>query len=608
MRALLPFLVVCLTSPVFATPDTRTVGATYWVGQRHFQYVGKDASKRSLWLYPHLDGVSEILTDKGDAWYGPLGSAYDPRAGTFTTRFGAVELLDQLLAKRTTRAERRVVARVLALFVRLHPTDEGPYYLKAGRKALKKHLTEEGSAWVTEAKQTHDRLISRLAKPGTRVLPEPAELRTSDDHYRSLVGDGYLDIAVVGGNSEDKEKDVYYSRPMADELLGSLRKQGFKGRWSSNTTVVGKTIRLFGQSIRVRLRLTSAGHKGGPERRSVANFVEGLAGADVVVYYGHSNKGSGYYLSESRSKFSRFKGADLGTESTKLYRLGKKPHQIVVLNSCISYERYCLPIRKLLAVDTDLTAPAFAGTNQRSPTVDFSPRCAKLIELLTQRAGPSKLSKAINAIRPNPKSADMLFRGVLQVRDSFVVPKGVTVSGLKEAGPKGGFVVTGIGSDGQVYASTGVFPQDRPGEIVQVVSRGKAVFGVSRDGRLLEASGETIGAPVEIAAPSDPARRIVFAVSAKLKRKRGLYLLNAQGALGRLAKAGDRVITIKHDPPPAGVRFVAIGNTADGRFVALDAAGKGYESSSRRWVPLAEAVALVATPSLLGGAEVRLVR
>ena len=84
-------LLILATGSASAAPDARTVGATYWVGQRHFQYVGVDASKRGLWLYPHLDGVAEILTDQGDAWYGPLGSVYAPKLGAFTTRFSALE-------------------------------------------------------------------------------------------------------------------------------------------------------------------------------------------------------------------------------------------------------------------------------------------------------------------------------------------------------------------------------------------------------------------------------------------------------------------------------------------------------------------------------------
>jgi hypothetical protein len=590
-----------------AAPGERTVGSTYWVGTQHFQYLGRDPAGRELWLYPHLDGVFEIFTATTGRWSGSLDSSYDPLNGLFDRRFSATEVLNQLLAKRVATPRRKRAAQLLTLFAKLHPTEKGPFYLEPARRGLRKHLDAEGAAWVTAAHQRHDRLLARVDRPGTEILPQPTALRSSDDHYRALVGDGFLDIAIVGGNSEDRETGEFHSRAMADDLLAELKLQKFKGSSQGNVTHCEKTVRLFGHDVRIRLRLATAGRSGAPTRHSVATFVEGLARADVVVYFGHSNEGSGYYLSESRNKFSRFR---LGFEekhgdlSAKCYGLGKKGHQILALNSCLSYVRYCAPIRSFYDNDATATAPGFVGTNDRAPMDDFAPRVAKLIELLQKGSGPRQLAEEVNAIRPTPKSPDMLFRGVLQPRHSFIVPKGVTLKAIEERDADEGYAVKGTGSDGETYDSTGVFPQNDVGEIVQVIPQPKGVYGVSRDGRLLSVSRKSEGASIVIVAPSEPSRRIVFAAWAKRQSKTRLYLLDTDGRIRYLSRKADRLISPRHDPLPDGFHAVAIGNSHDGRFVAVNAAGKAYAYVSRGWESLEGRVDVVATPSLLRAAEI----
>jgi hypothetical protein len=578
------------------------------VGSQHFQYLGQDEEGRDRWLHPHRDGVFELFTAGDGAWAGSLGSGYDPESGRFVARFSAVETLNTLLAKGASNQRKRRAARLLSLFVALHTSEEGPYYVQPAQRALRKHLDDEAAAWVEAARATHEGLLARVPHPGTRVVAVPPALRSSEDHYRALVDDGYLDVAVVGGNSENEETGEYHSAELAGELLDALRGLGFEvaeREQATNQADCERTVTWFEQQVRVRVRLTAAARETEAVRRTVANFVEGLARADVVVHYGHSNKGAGYYLAENRSDFSRFrmvrsrKQDDLGT---KCYGLGGKAHQILLLSSCISLPRYGAPIRDFYR-EAQATPPGCLGYTRRVPMDDFAPRAAKLLELLLRQAGPRELAREVNALREHDEETPpLVLRGVLQPRDSFVVPPGVTIGEVADRGPGAGFVVVGTGSDGAPYHSTGVFPQDAAGDVVQVVSHPKGVFGVSRDGRLLAVSRESHGAPVEVVSPSE-GRRVVFAAWVKRNSKRRLYLLGSDGKLRHLARSGDGLITPSHDLPPEGVQLVAIGNTADERLAALDDQGQAWLSASRRWERLDEAVELQVTPSLLVGAE-----
>jgi len=90
-------------------------------------------------------------------------------------------------------------------------------------------------------------------------------------------------------------RTAYASDPR-EELRGELEAAGFRSgrfRGSPHPARCEKTVALLGRRVRVRVRLTGGSRERAGIRRAVANFVEGLAHADVVLYLGHSNYGSG---------------------------------------------------------------------------------------------------------------------------------------------------------------------------------------------------------------------------------------------------------------------------------------------------------------------------
>ena len=67
----------------------------------------------------------------------------------------------------------------------------------------------------------------------------------------------------------------------------------------------------------------------------------------------------------------------------------------------------------------------------------------------------------------------------------------------RELGPERGHLVVGEGSDGRRYYGSEVFPQDRLGEIVQLVPWAEGLYGLSSSGGLYRVGPETGGAVFE---------------------------------------------------------------------------------------------------------------
>lgn len=597
---------LALATPALATDAAP--GETRWVGDYAFQYLGPDDAGRDQWLYPHPDGALEVLTAEGPAWEGELGSRYLPTPGRFERRFQLAQALTALEGEGQALS-RSDAARVLALFVALHDAEPDapfePPYLEPLARTLRRALDDEDEAWVTAQAQRHRDAVARVATPGTRVLTPQAPLRSAADHYQALIADGYLDVCVVGGNSENTETGELYSLEMAQRLLTGLRADGFTetARAEPNVIDCERGITLGEHAARVRVRIAAAHTDEAAVLAGLATFVEGLAHADVVLFFGHSNKGAGIYVSDRKRSLENFRlDADHRHLEAKCHGLGRRPHQVVWLQCCLSYARYGSHIAAYYDASAR-TAPGLVGPAERVPKGDFAPRCGRFLELLCQGAGPRRIARELDDLRPMKTSPAMLLRGVLQPRHSFVLPAEVTITAVAAGDEDDGFVAWGVGSDGVRYPSTAVFPQDAPGEVVQVVGHGEGVYGVTDDGRLLEVSADTGGACVEVVAPRE-GRRVVCAGWARRLGKRRLFLLDDEGRLRHLSRGGDRLIEPTHALPPAGVTLVGLANDADGRLVAVDAEGGAWASRSRRWEPTAPVALPELAPSLRRGGRV----
>jgi hypothetical protein len=572
------------------------LGETRWLGPTPFQYVGLDERGRALWLYPHQDGVPELFVADGPgALQGSLESRYDPATGALTRRFSAVEALNELVAADGAR-ERRAPARVLAAFLALTPSV--PYYLRDAEDAVAGALTPEDAAWV-EATVARQRLaLARAPEVGTRVQAAPDRLLTVDDHYAALTFDGFLDVVVVGGNSRDAASGAFYSWDLVAALSDELSRAGFSSaafREADDRTLREKTVVLRGRPTRVRVQLTGGSSRQDRVRRNVANFVEGLARADVVIYLGHSNKDSGsYYLAESKTSYSRFHiGGDGDDLAAKCHQLGRRAHQVVVLQSCSSWPKYAQPLTAFFRA-AGAAVPGLVGTTELAYFDEFVPRYRALLELLLAGAGPRALADALRAAPRRPDAAPTLLRGVLQPRATFVVPAGVSIVRTDDLGPDDGFQVVGEGSDGQRYPSTEVFPQDRPGDVVQAVACGRGVFGLHRDGSLRRVGPETKGDCLPVPAPGLTLRYL-----ARVARPGGERLC-ALDDRGRVHVVQDGALVPLEPPAPAPL--VALGNDARGRVVgrAADERWFVWRAGAKTWdETTAAAAALVgAAPSL----------
>lgn len=597
IRKLAALVLVALTHARADEASAPRLGETRWLGSQPFQFVGMDERGSELWLYPHQDGVPELFAaTSGGTLLGSLESRYDPATGTFTRRFSAVEVLNELDAADGARA-RRGPARLLAVFLALTPSV--PYYLRDVAGAVAAALTPEDVAWVDATVAFQRAALARLTEVGTRAHPAPTRLLTLDEHYAALTDDGYLDVVVVGGNSRDEKTGTFYSwdlvAALADELTrAGYARAGFRG--ADDRTLREKTVAVRGRPTRVRVQLTGGSSRRDRVRRNVANFVEGLARADVVIYLGHSNKESGcYYLAESKSAFSRFyigdssDGHDL---AAKCHELGRRGHQLILLQSCSSFPKYAQPLTAFFRA-AGAAVPGFAGTTELAYFDEFVPRYRALLELLLEGAGPRAIAHAMRVAPRRPDAAPTLLRGVLQPRASFVVPADVSIIRTDDLGEADGFQLVGQGSDGLVYPSTEVFPQDRPGDVVQAVACARGVYGLYRDGRLVRVGPETKGDCLPVAAPGLTLRYI-----ARVLRPGGHERLCALDETGRVHVVGDGALSPLEPPAPAPL--VAIGNDARGRVLGRDAAGRTlvFRAADKTWDPTTAAPFMGAAPSL----------
>lgn len=602
----LPLLTV-LTVLTATSLSAGEVGETRWHAGYPLQRVSE-----TVWLYPHSDGVPELLvqTARGP-WRGSLGSRFDPARG-FLSRFNAAEVANELAGRDSSSAARRRAARLLLLYRALHPASEGPSWLEPCEARLERYSDASDREWARARAEEQRALLGSLARVGTEVTRPPTRLRSADDHYAALLADGYLDVVVVGGNSKDVETAQHYAGRLLDALRGELGNLGFRAvreREAGARTLYERGLRLGKLQARVRLRIAGGSGRPAEERRAVAAFVEGLARADVLIYLGHSNKDSGaYYLSERKTAYSRFrlglaaKGRDL---ERRCYGLGRKAHQVLSLQSCSSYEKYCRPIRAGFPRGAGRRPPGVVGTPDVAYFQDFVPRTRAFLRLLLAGAGPRKIASRLNEIRPKPDSPTQVLRGVLQPLHGFLLPQGVERRGpVEELGPEDGFLPWVEASDGERYPSTGVFPQDVPGEVVQVVREGHGLFGLYRDGELRWVGPDTGGAALPVVAARH--LRLRFIAGIQLGRRPALAALDERGRVLCLQAERARVARAQ---PPAGVRLVALGHPVEqdrplrSCLGATDSEGRSWLlriGAGRGWRLLDEELELSVTPSLRG--------
>ncbi|MCZ7648283.1 MAG: hypothetical protein M5U26_23995 [Planctomycetota bacterium] len=594
----------------------REIGSSYLIGGWWFQYLGRSAERAELWLFPHLDAVPEIFTAPKDAatWQGSLDSVFHPGEGRFANLFNAAEVLNELYEPRTQAPARRQAARLLGLYRRLHPDPKGPYYLRPYEKDLERALGAGDREWLAARQAWQAEMLKRAPRAGTQApalrVPCPLE-QGPKEYYRRLVADGYLDLAVIGGNLYDPGNATFNSWEHVEKLRGALRRLGLNAegfRDSNERTLLTGTARMLGQSVRVRVNLTGGSTREHRIVRTVANFVEGLARADLVFYHGHSNYESGkYWLSESPNEFACFQiGMSEPRDLTeKCYGLGRKPYQIFGFQSCTSYPRYARTVR--WHYERELPGWNGALGVLGNPTLcsmrDFAPRYAALVELLLQERPPREILQKLNALVQDQNTPHLVMRGLLQPRLSFIVPRGVKMKDFQEEDADAPSQVFGEGADGRTYASTEVFVQDTPGEIVQAVPLPGRLYGLGGDGILYEYGEGTGGAMRASAASRDPKLKFVFAARTDDRGRPRVLLTGADGRLYRYepGASGPSADLM----PPRGVRFVAAGLDEEQRIVAQgdDEAYYAWDAKARRYEKLERAPGWdrqSVTPSLSG--------
>lgn len=600
------------------------IGDCVWSGHAWFQYLGEEDGQ-GLWLYPHLDGIFEIFRDPGAGTIpvgvdqvGDLGSRI-ASTGEFTSRFCVGEVLNRFLAARSRRV-RCSHAETLAYFARLH--GGLPEYLARYSVAIDSHLGDASNGRLEALLTRRDRLLARTGQIGVRVpsLRVPDVLESSDDHYRALVADGYLDIAVLTGNLYAPDERRYWGKSIIEEMQGELRLQGFVSRRvedGARSRLFERTVRLFGQPIRVRVRAVPSSKAAARVRMSVACFVEGFAHADVVLYAGHSNRRTGsYWLSESKSMHSRFRfGGSAPDVHRRLHRAIDKRYQLVALMSCSSWTKYCLPLRRAFAgqlsakrgADIDGPRIGWLGVAANGHMDEIVPRYARLIELLTRGAGGFEIAQSLERTRKRPSTPSVVLRGFLQAEGRFILPRGVRLLSLDELSAERGAILRGIGDDGQRYYSSDSFPQSTPGEIVQVVPYRTGLLGLRRDGRLYQLSFRDGGAAVEAVCTADSPRR--FRSISRLDETGRMALISRQSELFLLDSSLSSARRLRL-PVPAGLQLAGLAMGPRGRWVARTSDGarwiysQGLRALPLRW--LEGGGSPREDPSLIGsGAELR---
>jgi hypothetical protein len=571
-------------------------GETVFHEKAYFQYLGVESDGARLWLYPHTDGVPEIFVERdAGAWSGDLGSSYEPKSGRFSNLFNAGEAAGEFLYGGTGAAQRASLARLLSLFLAHYDHAQPPYYLRPHLNTIKDALTPESSAEVVQSAALHRARIARVSEPGT-CLPALKAARSptdKDEYLRRLTADGYLDMAVIGGNLYTEAWGTYNSWAFTEVFIARLKKQGFRAepfRECDDAVRLTRVVRLLGQEIVVRVTATGGSMKPRRVMRGVANFTEGFARADVWLYHGHSNKIEGaYYVSENNDLFARFQIGwnDSRDLIEKLQGLHRREHQILAFQSCISLEKYAMPARARFEKDFK-PSPGHEGliaTPDISMQRDFAPRFSAFVELLCEGRGARDLLLAMNDIRPENESKPQVFRGVLQPRASFVLPPGVTLKSFTDARQLGFLATLGTGSDGRTYLSSDLFAQNQPGDVVQMTELKEIVYALYKDGRVFAVHAASGGAMVECRATAGlRAKPLSMAVDTSSGR---ILLLCNDGRL-RTFLPGDRSCGYDRVQPPRGADWKGIAYDAANRLVARAADGSwlAWNTSNQRFEKL----------------------
>ena len=621
----LSLLLSVVASPLDAAEPT--LGVRSFIGGSWFRDLGTDADGAQLWGYPHREGIEEIFRETGSEggaasapWSGDLGSEFDRRSGKFLTRFLAAERVEDLAAGDATSAQKDASARILQLVLeewrRTRGDEPPPYYF---RKFLKRIELRLGPADLLHVEEQIARRVRVLARVPLRtpaaLLPNYGDYR---DYHAALIEDGYLDFTIVVGNAYDRKSEEYRSRELLESLHGALLEMGFRDVGSGNVGSGGgasidceRNARILGRRVRVRARLTGGARLFPHIRHAVANFVEGLANADVVLYHGHSNRGSAHCISESHDAWSRFDiacGSDL---TKKCYGLKEKPYQIFVLQSCESYERYCRPIRERLD-DEYATRPGsagFIGTADSTYFNDLPPRLTALVEGLIAGSSPRAMERSLDTLRPLPGTPPVIVRGLLQPTDTFIVPTPpegeppIEITNVRELGAKYGNRIVGEGSDGERVIGTAMFPQDSLGEVVQIVEADRLVYALYADGTVSRVGKSTRGAALPAFEETDVVPRFRHICAFHRGSGKGRVRLVAKdGSVYLASVAGDKLEGTEMGPPE-GVRFVALGKNVENQVVAIDTAGAQHLwfHGGRKWLAPEAPLTLEGFPPHLGG-------
>ncbi len=571
-------------------PKTVRKGQTCLLNGTWFRYLGQE-KKRRCWLYPHLDGVPEIFLEAPDGvWKGHLGSAYESGIGRFKNLFNAAEVLNEFLYF-APKEQRRNSACLLALYLKLHPAAKPPYYLRPHLNNIERILIKEDRQWVADHQRFHQRMLNGLPKTGLKIPNldiEKGQRYTPSAYYLRMIEDGYLDIAVVGGNLMDERRGTYNSWRYMETFRKNLEQDGFRTqafRSAEDKVLTLKKVSILGHTVVVRILITGGSTRPHRINRSVANFVEGLAHADIFLFHGHSNRTTGsYYLSESGIPFSRFQIGlnDQSDLALKCHGLMCKPYQILGLQSCWSYKKYAAPIDRYFR-EKHAHAPGAGFTGHlgnagNACQYDFVPRYGQFLKMILAAKGPKEILLKLNAIRPDPITPNMIMRGLLQPRRTFILPKDVTLTSIDEAdsSKNEAQLVLGHGSDGQTYFSTGIFAQNHPKEIVQVLFNAPNLFGLMQDGRIFMVGPATLGAMVETALTRDQDHRFQFMGSVRRLNRTYLLLVGQDGRLYEVNRQTGQP-SLYGRQPPKGTSFECIGENEQGEWMAQDTEKHWYK-------------------------------
>jgi len=536
-----------------------------------FLSLSKDENKRNQWAYHHAEDVYEVfhpINDKSELWQGDLGSIFDLKAKSFSQKFSAAVYLNLFLKTKKTQ-----FANQLSLFIKLHSKDSTPYYLRPYLKKIKAKTNRQTINQILEKRKPHAPYLHNRLFQVKSLNREISLKKGPDEFYRQMFQNGTFDISIVGGNLQNRTTEHFASKFHIHKLKKKLITLGFKSynyHPKSTHHYLIKQIHFKGKIIITRVQMT-AGYLGLKKNRlGIANFVEGLAHADLLIYHGHSNRDTGaYYISEDKSRFSKFQ---LGFKSQKdilekcHWGKTKMHHQILALQSCFSYYKYCLPIQNAFKNIEYKKAIGYIGSNQKLHFREFSPRNAKLIEMLLNKKGARDILQAINSIKPFKFTSNLIFRGVLQKRNTFILPKDISIVELKTLSKKYNNYQYGIGSDGRKYFSSENFAQNFLGEIVQIIALKNSLLGLSKQGILYSLNRRTQGALKEIIIKKHNSPIIFMANLISQDHNKVLCVIDRNYQIFSLSLLKGKLKKI-NSTLPNPERPICIGNTANNQIL-----------------------------------------